>query len=541
MKLLKIFLENLILTGVVTCLSVTSCTQDDLLTEVPKGFLSPENVFVNKEGFESALGNLYVLGRDLRTAQRVPGEGDKAITAMYGAGTDLGWYWDKKLFFGDYTLINSTTTLSIGYWDILYLMVKDANMILGRLADSPLSEEEALAVEAEARFFRAYAYRHLVYLFGDVPKIDEEIREPKLDFKRTPKSEILAFMIADLEFATQHLPVTNPGDGHLSKAAADHILAETYITTGEFDKAIAAATRVIDDGQYKLMTSRFGTYSDKPGDVFWDLFRLGNQNPNTGNTESILVWQMEFGVPGGEAPYRFEREWAPLIGNLVDSQGKKAVLPSDTLGRGVAFFRPSEYLETTIWQSDYDNDIRNSKYNMQRQFYNNNPASSEFGQVITPRPSDLSRHHFVWVKKASHPHGHPQGYDTNGQLYSDIYAIRLAETYLLRAEAYLKNNDATNAAIDINVVRARAQATPVDEADVDIHYILDERARELAGEEPRRLTLSRMELLYDRVIQYNPVSAPTIQPFNNLLPIPQNQIDRTDGGAQAFPQNEGYK
>src|SRR5690606_24834382 len=122
--------------------------------------------------------------------------------------------------------------------------------------------------------------------------------------------------------------------------------------------------------------------------------------------------------------------------------------------------RPSEYLETTLWQSDYHNDIRNSKYNMQRQFYNNNPDSPEFGQVITPRPSDLSRHHFVWVKKASHPHGHPQGYDTNGRLYSDIYAIRLAETYLLRAEAYLKNNDPTNAAIDINVVRTRANATP---------------------------------------------------------------------------------
>jgi hypothetical protein len=73
---------------------------------------------------------------------------------------------------------------------------------------------------------------------------------------------------------------------------------------------------------------------------------------------------------------------------------------------------------------------------------------------------------------------------------------------------------------------------------VDINYILDERARELAGEAPRRLTLARPGLLYNRVKQYNPVSAPTIQPFNNLLPIPQNTID-ANSEAQ-FPQNTGY-
>ena len=138
--------------AIITGLVVSSCAQDDILKEVPKGFLSPENVFQNKEGFESALGNLYVLGRALRTAELVPGEGDKAITAMYGSGTDLGWYWDKKLFFGDYTLINSNTTLSIGYWDNLFLMVKDANMIISRLDTSPLSEEEKLAIGAEAKW-----------------------------------------------------------------------------------------------------------------------------------------------------------------------------------------------------------------------------------------------------------------------------------------------------------------------------------------------------------------------------------------------------
>jgi hypothetical protein len=517
---------------------LSSCAKKDTLTEVPKGFLSPENTFTNKEGFLSALANLYRVGRGLRTTELFTGEGDKKITALYGSGTDLGWYWDKKLNYGDYTIVNSTDGLAGDLWNILYGMIKDCNVILTRLEDSPLSATDKESIAAEAKFFRAYAYRFLVYLFGDVPKLMVEITAPKFDFVRAPKKEVLDLMIEDLEYSSKYLPVTNPGNGHLAKAAADHLLAETYIATGSHDKAIEAASRVINDAQYKLMTNRFGTQASKPGDVFWDLFRGGNQNRSAGNTESILVWQMQYGVPGGEANYSFEREWAPYIEVLTDSEGKKAILPQDSLGRGVGFFTPSPYLETEIWQSDFANDIRNSRYNMQRDFYNNNPASKEFGKLIKPKADQVNRSYHVWVKKASSPEGHPQGYDVNGRMFTDIYAIRLAETYLLRAEAYLGKNDQTNAAADINVVRTRAKASLVLPAAVDIHYILDERARELAGEEPRRLTLSRLGLLYERVVKYNSVSKPTIKQFHNLLPIPQNAIDANSGAVLA--QNTGY-
>lgn len=512
-----------------------SCDRDDL-QEIPKGFLSPDNVFSSKEGFESAVADLYRLGRATRTVELFTGEGDKIISALYASGTDFGWYWDKKLNFGDYTLINPTDALATNLWNNLFKLVQGANVILTRLDEAPLTDEEKAGIAAEARWFRAYAYRFLVYLFGDVPKLDAEITEPKFDFTRAPQADILTFMAEDLEFASQHLPVTNPGNGRLSKAAADEILAETCLSLGESDKAIEAATRIIDDGQYALMTQRFGTLKNWPGDVFWDLFRGGNQNGNTGNTESILVWQMEYGVQGGEASYSIERSWGPYLEQLKDADGQKAILPADSLGRGVGFIMPSPYLSETIWEND-EGDIRNSPYNMQRVFYNNNPDSRQFGEPI-PAPAAPNRNYYVWLKKGSSPEGHPQGYDTGGKTYTDIYAIRLAETYLLRAEAYLKKGDPQKAADDLNVVRSRAGAAPVAVADVDIDFILDERARELAGEEPRRLTLARLGLLYDRVRRYNPVSAPTIQPFHNHLPIPQNTIDANSGAD--FPQNDGY-
>ncbi len=136
------------------------------------------------------------------------------------------------------------------------------------------------------------------------------------------------------------------------------------------------------------------------------------------------------------------------------------------------------------------------------------------------------------------PEGYPQGYDRNGRVYTDIYAIRLAETYLLRAEAHLMKGDQTSATADINFVRARAQATPATPAEVDIDYLLDERARELVAEEPRRLTLARTNTLVERVRAFNPISGETIQEFHGLLPIPQAEIDANIEGD--LRQNPGY-
>jgi hypothetical protein len=62
----------------------------------------------------------------------------------------------------------------------------------------------------------------------------------------------------------------------------------------------------------------------------------------------------------------------------------------------------------------------------------------------------------------------------------------------------------------------------------------------LIGEQFRWLDLKRWGLLIDRVKLYNAQGGPNIQPFHALRPIPQNQIDRAEGGADGFPQNPGY-
>eukprot|EP01089_Gocevia_fonbrunei_P013728 TRINITY_DN357_c0_g1_i6.p1 TRINITY_DN357_c0_g1~~TRINITY_DN357_c0_g1_i6.p1 ORF type:complete len:175 (-),score=32.69 TRINITY_DN357_c0_g1_i6:57-581(-) len=135
----------------------------------------------------------------------------------------------------------------------------------------------------------------------------------------------------------------------------------------------------------------------------------------------------------------------------------------------------------------------------------------------------------------------PDRQKVNGQ--RDFILMRLGDAYLLRAEARLQQSDPSGAAQDINVVRMRAAvpgqevASQITASDVDLDFLLDERARELTGEGWRWWDLARTGKLVERTRMHNPGAAPNIQDYHVVRPIPQEQIDRTLGG---YPQNPGY-
>ena len=96
----------------------------------------------------------------------------------------------------------------------------------------------------------------------------------------------------------------------------------------------------------------------------------------------------------------------------------------------------------------------------------------------------------------------------------------------------------TLAAADINTVRTRVNATPVAPGQGTLDYILDERARELSLEEDRRITLSRLGKLVERVRLYNAHNGPQIQDFHATWPIPVSEIDANINAN--LEQNPGY-
>jgi len=368
----------------------------------------------------------------------------------------------------------------------------------------------------------------------------------------------------DLEFAAANLKdIGQVDESRITKLAASHALTEVYISLERWQNAIDEASKVIDHPETALMTERFGARVNDPvfgGDVYWDLFRHGNQNrASSGNTESIWILQNGYNMPGGgdyirpmrDLPYTLERVISPNLSqaNIFQSDGStETVLPfhnTFVAGPGAGFSAPSPYFQNELWEkSGFDQDIRNSEHNIIRDVQVRNPNNEYNGQwVIADNlplrrqiAEDTTRYFYPFIGKALTPGLHPEEYWHQNQTvpgslrsgairtFRDHYEMRLAETFLLRAEAYLGNGDKTNAAMDINMVRSRAQAPEVSADEVDIDYILDERLRELYYEELRLVTLCRLGKAVDRVKRLNPIVGASMDDHQNLFPIPLSEI-----------------
>lgn len=525
-----------------------SCTSD-FLEEVPLSDYSTVGILTSERGFEAYMTALHKAARDEMAAR----DASRYFYIMQ-TSTDVASFGNSSVSSNNYNTLQTPTENHIEWvWNWAYQdMLLQANTIIvyaenPELADIWSSEERKNAIIAEAKFFRAYTHNMLANLYGGVPIVDTIYTSPKTDFVRNSREEVLDFVREDLEFASQWLPVAVEKEGRIVKAAADHLLAEVYISLGQYENAVASADRVINSGQYQLMTERFGTKLNEPGDPFSDLFKDGNQNRSSGNLESIYVWQFEdmtIGGQGGSNGNNRLRNWGPWYERLTDPDGRSGMVVVDSLGRGTGQVRPTPYFLYDVWANDWNNDMRNSVHNMRRELRYTNPSSAYFGQVVEPKTSEIDtmQNIYPYPRKIEGDIGTLTHTSTSwsGRTYQDFIVYRLAETYLLRAEAYFRMGDREHAATDINVVRGRANATLIDAADVTEDFILDERARELITEEPRRRTLVRMGRLVDRVRQYSirELTRNSIQDHHQWWPIPQSAIDANIG--RRLEQNPGY-
>ncbi len=548
-----------------------SCSEKELLEEIPLDFYSPENSYITPANFESAVTDLYARVRSIHY-----GTDDYNNFAHLLASDIAKFGRGGTERFGDYDVwVVPTSALVRYHWVNWYKVIANANTIISRLEGASLTAEQKIQLDAEARFFRAFAYRYLVYLYGGVPLVVEEVASPKTNFVRASKEEVLNQIVLDLTFASQHLPsIGSVTDGKVSNLVANHYLSETYMSLGSLDEAIAAASVIIDDPNTSLMSERFGSrantdpYDDYlklgPGDPFWDLFQRGNQNRSSGNTEALWVIQMEVDVIGGGLQsgggmFNALERWAAPAAFLsfLDPDGKEGAtsLPQSNYnsgGRGASFLMNTDYFLNDLWQSDWNNDIRNAPHNIIRDYIYTNPNSAwkDSSAIKYPSPTrkNQSWRWYPFPSKVTTPGDHPDNLFLNkedltlsataGSTFRDMYLLRLPETYLLRAEAFWRKGDLVNAANDINVVRKRAKAKPVAAQDVTLDYILDERARELVYEEQRRITLHRTNTLVERVRKYNDLNGDEIKDFHGLWPIPFSEIEANIDAV--MEQNPGY-
>ncbi|WP_319481846.1 RagB/SusD family nutrient uptake outer membrane protein [uncultured Draconibacterium sp.] len=554
-----------------------SCDEEAYLKEEPVDFLAPSNSYVTYQDFEAAVYHLHVIVRNRLWGER--GRDDNPRFTWYG--TDLALTYFDTQGNNDFTSRWGAQGKQLDLWKIFYEIIYDANVIIGRSVgeDSDLTADEQKEIEAEARFFRGFAYMKLAHLWGGVPIVLKETSEPKKDYVRATRQETYEQAAADLEFAAANLAdIDVAPESRINRLAASHVLSEVYLSLNEWDKAIIEASKVIDHPATALMTERFGTRMNETAhpdffwargdnkDVYWDLFRQGNQDRSIGNTESIWNLQYSYNVPGGgDRQYELERFVGPYItrATVRQSDGTTATicrLPSTYyMGRSQGYVRPSDYFFTTLWEkSGWDEDIRNAPHNIVRDVKVNNPGSEYHGKwvyadnlpLVKETNVDSMRYFYPMIMKVTTPEKHPlEFWDTDQtipgtmlgsaeQTWRKHYMIRLADTYLLRAEAYLGKGEKTNAAADINVVRSRANAPDVAAADVDIDYIMDEQLRELHFEKLRIFTLGRLGQLVERNRKVNPIVGANIGDHQDLFAIHYSEIQKNTEAE--LEQNPGY-
>lgn len=469
--------------------------------------------------------------------------------SVWQAGTDIAWVPPTQresieVPYYDYTQLTSTDGAASFTWSWAYQMINNANVIIRNVENPALTtmaEASKSQINGEARFFRAYAYNILATCFGRVPLITEPLAGPKTDFVRTSLDSVNSLIAQDLTFAGINLPdienVKTNSKGKMyarpNKYMAMQLLAEAYLRMGKPDLAEQQAQAVINSGRFKLITARYGIKASQPGDYFSDMFVYGNQRRSQGNTEAIWVFEMEnpATVVGGYtgAPQQ-RRQWGAAYYQIP---GMKI---ADSIGgRGIARLRLDNWVLYSLYSA---NDMRNSKYNIRRQFYYNDPApayASLYGKPVPYNSPDtlfkLAPHTTKWYQ-----------FDPTDEfgfaMFKDIILMRLGETYLLLAEAQFKQGKLAEAASSINVIRNRANAGAITAAQVTMDFILDERVRELLAEENRRMTLMRTGTLVDRATRLNGDQITGISAKNNLMPVPKSEIDLNKDAV--LEQNPGY-
>jgi len=552
---------------------LSSCKKS-FLDEEPLSIYTPDNSLQTATQFQQAINNVY-----------------NGVRNIYMGNMDLDTYFG--LYYATDFAFNGTdyepaaklnaykATMVPSYliprniWTAFYKIITNANLVISRVPQSQLTDADKNSFLGQALFFRAYSYNILANLYGGVPIELNELKAPRYDYVRASRDEVYQQCKKDLQQAIGLLSnINSVGDGVVNKQIAQHILTEVLISLKEYDGAIASATAVITYPGVSLMRNRFGRRANSPGDAYRDLFEYNNQNYSTGNREGLLVIQTAL---NNSAAVGDQTAWAvvPSLGGVrileTTSQTRMTVLfngrfVDSVSSNGIGWIRPTSHFFYEIWTPG---DIRNSSYNIVRDIrISGVPATSpDYGKwyvrdgyknrVLPADFRDTIRNFYPVIRKASpsagdfvaaagpamltnttNPFG---GILLNGasRLFMQKYMARLAETYLLRAEAYLGKGNPQGAADDINVLRSRANATPALVAEMNIDYLLDERLRELYLEEFRSVTLTRLGLLYDRDKKYNPRSGLTIEPYHNLWPVPATEITQNTGAT--LNQNPGYQ
>jgi starch-binding outer membrane protein, SusD/RagB family len=403
----------------------------------------------------------------------------------------------------DQFTVTSTNGLVKDFYQGHYSAINKANVVINTAdsVKSTISEEEYNSAVAEARFTRGYLYFNLVRAFGGVPKVDALVTDAgNFNIPRASSNEIYDLIEADLAFAADNLPLVWPVAyiGRPTKGSAQGLLSKVFLYRQKWQQAYDMAMNVINSGVYDLSTP------------FAEIFTEKGENSKESVFEIQQVWNENFKYGG---------DYARVQG----------VRGSGSFDFGWGFNVPSEELDTEVFEAGDPRKQATILYAGE---------TTKYGETLPPfGPSGLPNPRYN-EKVYSDPNFRTAANSLQGE-WMNVRILRFADVVLIAAEAANELGLTTEALEKLNSVRARASAslpvvTTMDKDEIRA-AIQHERRVEFALEHERFYDLVRWGLAES--VLHAAGFANYTAGIHELLPIPQDEIDRSNG---VLTQNFGY-
>ena len=443
---------------VIATLAVTQSCKKDFLTRPPIDTVTSGNFYKTNDEVMAGTAPLYnIVWFDYN---------DKAFMAFGEArGGNLNSN-DRTAFIRFAPSATDIYTLLPGY-KAFYKIIGQSNLTMQGIKNatgSTASESVKNMGIAECRFMRAMGYYNLVNYWGAVPIIYDNVAQLDNSSTRNTIESIWQFIILDLKFAAANLPASPYQQGRITKYSAEGMLAKMYLTRAGLGKTDGARTQTdLDSAKYYAGdVIHSSPYSLLPN--YADLFKSANNNSSNNNSESLfaLQWMPNSSPWGVNNSFQAYVAFDPKITQTGDGWGSAQGGSADLVKYYIA--HPADSIrrkQTLMFQGDYYPEL----------------DQKDGGTSVTAN-------YIANIKK--YVVGSPADNGGKGAFmsaYINTYMMRLAEVYLIYAEAIMGNTASTSDAEALkyfNAVRKRAGLT--DMTSITFDDIFQEKRVETAFE-----------------------------------------------------------
>ncbi len=495
-------------------LAIVGCTD---LEEEPRGILSTEGFFDSPQALEVAVNGAYTQAIN----EEIWGRKLSIALLLRSDMVNLQSSQTRRVEMDTHT-VTDNNEMVFDPWDRMYQGIALANTVVAEAPNIEGDEDAINEIVARARFIRAFYYFHLVRLHGSVPITDAtQDREEQAVLFSSTADEVYAHIVADLEYAEQWLPNTQPSRAIPAKGAATSYLALVALTRGDYQEAYDKATEVINNA---------GLYGYALDPDFQTLF-----NANVIDNSPEPIFALDYN--NFEAPDNAYDQTAPMTGIRGDDIN---------LGGGWSVAVPTMAVYESFEEGDY------------RRTVSFEEEASIGGQVVTFENFTISGHEHAANQPYIAKYGRfPGAFDRgSGRATSHNYSMmRYAEVLLIAAEAAVEIGRVGEATNYVNMVRARARqggttalgssvdpngtgnpatyvvapsTVPADLATVTVDDVLEERRMELAFEGKRWYDIVRRQLGPEvfGADGYEGAKPEFSETTDYLTPIPRTELER---------------